>query len=257
MDPIDGNTIPQEPFGDLTDSLSEIARILFSAGSVPNTLAQVVEVAVQTIEGCDFAGIFMLEGDSVVTPVLTDPLVEVIDTLQHQTAEGPCLDAIAEGIMVYADDLVNDARWPKFGPRAAEQGVRSALALPLASNGTNGAVNLYAHYPAAFGVVDRAKGVILSSLADVALSAARSIEYEERRIDNLHSALSSREVIGQAQGILMERERITADQAFDILRRASQFLNLKLREVAQTLVDTGERPETGPRAPRDGDSVGG
>jgi len=95
-------------------------------------------------------------------------------------------------------------------------------------------------------VVDRAKGVILASLASVAITAARSLEDEERRIDNLHTALSSREIIGQAQGILMERERITADQAFDILRRASQFLNVKLREVAQNLVDTGERPETGP-----------
>jgi AmiR/NasT family two-component response regulator len=120
------------------------------------------------------------------------------------------------------------------------------LALPLTANGTNGAVNLYARYPAAFGVVDRAKGVILASLASVALSAAHSLEDEERRIDNLHSALSSREIIGQAQGILMERERITADQAFDILRRASQYLNIKLREVAQALVDTGERPDTGP-----------
>jgi len=96
-------------------------------------------------------------------------------------------------------------------------------------------------------VVDRAKGVILASLASVALNAAHSFEDEERRIENLHSALSSREVIGQAQGILMERERIAPDQAFDVLRRASQYLNIKLREVAQTLVDTGERPETGPR----------
>jgi GAF domain-containing protein len=246
MEPIFGNAIGSEPFGDLTSSLSEVAGVLFSAGSVTNTLAQVVAVAVHTIEGCDCAGLFILEGGTVVTPVLTDPLVEVIDTLQHQTAEGPCLDAIVEGLMVYADDLVDDVRWPQFGPQAAEQGIRSALALPLASNGTKGAVNLYAHYPAAFGVVDRAKGVILASLASVAITAARSLEDEERRIDNLHTALSSREIIGQAQGILMERERITADQAFDILRRASQFLNVKLREVAQNLVDTGERPETGP-----------
>jgi len=134
-----------------------------------------------------------------------------------------------------------------FGPSAAERGIRSALALPLTTNGAIGAINLYARYPAAFGVVDRAKGVILASLASVAINAAHSLEDEERRIENLHSALSSREVIGQAQGILMERERIAADQAFDVLRRASQYLNIKLREVAQTLVDTGERPETGPR----------
>ena len=253
MDPIEGNTIGGEPLTDLTVSISEITRVLFSAGSVTNTLAQVVALAVHTIEGCDFAGLFVMESGLVVTRVLTDPLVEVIDTLQHQTAEGPCLDAIAQASMVYAEDLINDIRWPRFGPRAAERGIRSALALPLATNGTAGAVNLYAHYPAAFGVVDRAKGAILASLASVALTAARSIEDEERRIDNLHSALSSREVIGQAQGILMERERIAADRAFDVLRRASQYLNIKLREVAQSLVDTGERPQTGPRNRRQGD----
>ena len=231
----------------LTANLSETAQILFSAGSVHDTLEQVVALAVHTIEGCDFAGLFLLEGGVVVTPVHTDQAVEEIDTLQRESGEGPCLDAIARGVMVYGDDLQSDERWAKFGPAAAGRGIRSALALPLTANGAIGAINLYARYPAAFGVVDRAKGVILASLASVAVNAAHSLEDEERRIENLHSALSSREVIGQAQGILMERERIAADQAFDVLRRASQYLNIKLREVAQTLVDTGERPETGPR----------
>jgi GAF domain-containing protein len=242
-------TTEVDPLSALTSNLTETAQILFAAGSVHDTLAQVVAVAVHTIEGCDFAGLFLLEAGVVVTPVRTDSVVEEIDALQRESGQGPCLDAIAQRVMVYGDDLHGDGRWPKFGPRAAERGIRSALALPLTTNGTMGAVNLYARYPAAFGVVDRAKGVILASLASVALNAAHSLEDEERRIENLHSALSSREVIGQAQGILMERERIAADQAFDVLRRASQYLNIKLREVAQTLVDTGERPDTGP-APR-------
>jgi hypothetical protein len=119
----------------------------------------------------------------------------------------------------------------------------------LTTDGSLGALALYAGYPAAFGVADRARGVILASLAGLSVSAARSHEDEERRADNLNSALATRELIGQAQGILMERERISSDQAFDILRRASQHLNRKLRDVAQDLVDTGARPETGaPRA---------
>lgn len=256
MDPMEGDIIGRDPVSELTANFSETARILFSAGSVNSTLGQVVTVAVQTIEGCDYAGLFLVEGEVVVTPVLTDPIVGVVDALQQETGEGPCLDAIAQGIMVYGDDLNGDTRWPNFGPKAAQKGIRSALALPLTTNGTAGAVNLYAAYPSAFGVVDRAKGVILSSLASVALAAAHLFEDEERRIDNLHSALSSREIIGQAQGILMERERIAADQAFDVLRRASQYLNVKLREVAQTLVDTGERPDTGPRDRRKGDKPG-
>jgi len=247
VDPADRDETSQtDALSALTANLAETAEILFSAGGVHHTLEQVVAVAVHTIEGCDFAGLFLLEGGVVVTPVHTDQVVEEIDSLQRESGQGPCLDAIAQRIMVYGDDLESDDRWPSFGPPAAGRGIRSALALPLTTHGTIGAVNLYARYPAAFGVVDRAKGVILASLASVALNAAHSFEDEERRIENLHSALSSREVIGQAQGILMERERIAADQAFDVLRRASQYLNIKLREVAQTLVDTGERPDTGP-----------
>jgi AmiR/NasT family two-component response regulator len=88
-------------------------------------------------------------------------------------------------------------------------------------------------------------------MAGFACSTARAHEEEERRAENLHAALVTRELIGQAQGILIERERITGDQAFHILRQASQHLNVKLREVAQDLIDTGERPDTGsPRSAR-------
>jgi len=237
----DGDSISE-----LVVNYSETARVLFSAGSVTETLIQVVELATATIEGCDFAGLFLIEGDVVTTPVHTDPVVVEVDDLQHQTGEGPCLDAVTQAAIFYAADLTDDPRWPRFGGLATAAGVRSALALPLNSNGNLGALNLYARYPDAFGVVDRARGVVLASLAGLAVSAAHTHEDEERRSDNLHAALTTREIVGQAQGILMERERITADQAFDILRRASQHLNLKLREVAQTLVETGERPETGP-----------
>jgi AmiR/NasT family two-component response regulator len=85
----------------------------------------------------------------------------------------------------------------------------------------------------------------LASLAGQALIVAHSHEDEERRAESLHHALATREIIGEAMGILMERERITAERAFDVLRRASQHLNIKLREVAQNLVDTGENPDTG------------
>jgi len=231
-------------------NFSETARILFSAGSVTDTLASVVDLAVATIEGCDFAGVFLIEGDVVTTPVHTDPIVVAVDALQHQVSEGPCLDAIAHRLIFYADDLDNDLRWPHFAAYATTAGIRSVLALPLAANSHLGALNLYARYPAAFGVVDRAKAASLASLASLALTVARSHEDEERQADNLHAALASRETIGEALGILMERERITAGQAFDILRRASQHLNVKLREVAQNLVDTGEDPDTRPSRSR-------
>lgn len=241
----DPSTGIDDPAVEITERFSETARALFSAGSVTDTLQRVVDLAVETIEGCDYAGIFLLEEDAVTTPAHTDPVVIEVDTLQHRSGEGPCLDAINNGGAVYADDLAGDARWPRFGPQATAAGVRTVLALTLPGNGTNGALNLYARYPQAFGVIDRAKGLLLSALAGLALSSAAAHDDEERRLDNLQAALATRAVIGQAQGILIERERITPDQAFDILRRASQHLNIKLRDVAQALVDTGEQPQTG------------
>jgi GAF domain-containing protein len=246
---VDRATLDEDPTSGLAADFSGTARILFAAGSATDTLAQVVALAVATIEGCDFAGLFLLENDVVTSPVHTDPIVDEIDALQHETGEGPCLDAISQRQIFYADDAADDPRWPRFGPQASAAGIRSVLALPLTTNASLGALNLYARYPAAFGVVDRAKGVILASLAGLAVSAAHSHEDEERRADHLNAALGTREVIGQAQGILMERERISAAQAFDVLRRASQHLNRKLRDVAQDFVDTGQRPETGQPRP--------
>lgn len=235
----------QDPTVVLAEDFSQAARTLFAAGSGKATLAEVVRLAVATIEGCDFAGIFLLDGDTVTTPVHTDPIVSEVDLLQHHHGEGPCLDSITQGTIFYADDLQADARWPRFGRQATARGMRSLLAVPLSANGTLGALNLYARYPSAFGVLDRARAVLLAALAAVAFTSAQTHEDEDRRSANLHTALTTREMIGQAQGILMERERVTADQSFDILRRASQHLNIKLREVARTLIETGEPPETG------------
>jgi len=234
---------------ELTASLSEMARSLFAAGGVKDTLQAIVDLAVTAIEGCDFAGIFTAVGDQVATAVFSDQLVVEVDDLQQECGEGPCLDAVAQDATFYAEDLMDDARWIIFGPKSVSVGVRCALAFSLVVNNSPGALNLYAHYPQAFGATDRAKGAIFATLASLALSGALSHEDEDRRADNLHVALGTRELIGQAQGILMEREHITSREAFDILRRASQHLNIKLREVAQDLVHTGERPSDGSDRP--------
>jgi ANTAR domain/GAF domain len=245
MDFTEGPIIDRDSLSELSRNISEAAQILFTAGSVNDTLASVIALAGASIEGADFAGIFLIDGDAVTTPAYTDPLVVEIDALQHQNGEGPCLDAITHRMVFYAEDLSTDLRWPHFAPQAAAAGIRSVLALPISENTQLGALNIYARFPVAFGVVDRAKAAILASLASLALAVAHSHEDEQRRADNFHAALSTRETIGEALGILMERERITSNQAFEILRRASQHLNIKLREVAQNLVDTGENPDTG------------
>ena len=235
----------RDPVADLADDMTATVEALLTAGSVGETLARLIELAVSTIDGCDYAGIFVSEGGVISTPYSTDTLVVELDGFQQSTGEGPCLDAVSRGAAFYADDLSEDPRWPRFGPAATAIGVRSLLALPLRVNETPGALNLYSRFAGAFGVIDRGKGSLLAAVAGVAFTAARSHEDEERRTANFQAALATREMIGQAQGILMERERITAAEAFDILRRASQHLNVKLRDIAQNVVDTGERPDTG------------
>ncbi|MHB8246019.1 MAG: GAF and ANTAR domain-containing protein [Acidimicrobiales bacterium] len=221
-------------------------------------LALVAQLAVVTIEGCDFAGVFLPSGASVQIPGPADGVVTALDALVGVAGEAPCLDAIAQECPVYAEDLADDPRWPRFGPPALGYGVRSLLSLPMVTGGRGGAFNLYSRYPRAFGAVDRARALLLTALATGALSSALTHDDQQRQAENLRAALVTREIIGQAQGILMERERLTAAQAFEILRHASQHLNRKLSEVAQDLVETGERPDigtgvptsTGPRPPR-------
>lgn len=229
---------------ELEQNLAAVARQLFAPGSVAGSLQLTVDLAVAAIDGCDAAGIFVVRSDRVTTAAASHPLAVELDELQFSTNEGPCLDTIADGGASYAVDLIDDERWPRFGPAAARSGVRSLLAFRLSDRPVS-ALNLYARLPAAFGATDRAKALIFATLAGIALDAAEEREDDEQRLANLHDALETRELIGQAQGILIERERITADQAFDVLRRASQHLNVKLREVARTLVETGEKPSTG------------
>lgn len=236
---------------DFATDVAEISRILYSAPTVKETLHRIVDFSVDTINGCSGAGISYVHGDEIFTPVSTDMKVLEVDNLQYTSGQGPCLDAIAERSTFYAHDLLSDQRWPTFGAQAAEAGRRSLLSFCLFGETTLGALNLYSQLPHAFDATDRATGLIFATHAGLALAAAVRIEdatqaltVETKKLDDLHGALASRQVIGRAEGILMQRELVTAEQAFDLLRRASQNLNTKLRAVAQQVVDTGEIPQS-------------
>ena len=226
---------------DVEGHFSAVAVALFEAGSVAATLQRIVDLAEGAVDNCDGAGIIVVTDGQASTRAASGPMVERIDRIQVEAGEGPCLDAALSGNAFYAVDLLEDDRWPAFGPQAVEAGVRSVLALALATRHLS-ALNLYARLPDAFGPTDRAQGVLFATLARLALDLAEDRAAEHDKLENLTDALRSRELIGQAQGILMERERVTAEEAFDMLRRASQHLNVKLRDVARRLVDTGEAP---------------
>jgi GAF domain-containing protein len=222
---------------------AEISRQLLQASTLQDTLQRIVDLSVSTVESCDAAALSFVQGDEVVTPVWTEATVLEIDKLQFETGEGPCLDAIAQETIVYAEDLPEDPRWPKLGPLAAEAGMHSVLSLKLGWDDSLGSLNLYAKTPAAYGEGELTRGNIFATHAALALEAQTILDREQTRLQKLHTALISRDIIGQAKGVLMYRDLITADRAFHDLRMASQRLNIKLRDIAQRVVDTGEMPQ--------------
>jgi GAF domain-containing protein len=167
-----------------------------------------------------------------------------VDVLQERVGQGPCLDAVWEQEVVRVDDVAADERWPEFATQAAELGVGSMMCFRLFVEGDIlGALNLYSHVPGSFDDESEEIGLMFASHAAVALAGA---EHEQ----NLRLGMGNRDVIGQAKGILMERYKISADQAFGVLTRASQELNRKLVDVAREIADTGAVPGAHPRPDR-------
>ncbi|CAM02051.1 GAF domain-containing protein [Saccharopolyspora erythraea NRRL 2338] len=216
---------------DKTDyyDLASAARRLGGTPDVEATLRAITQAAVATVPGADCAGISWVERRRVTAQAPTHELVAYCDQLQTKLGEGPCLQAIRSQDTVVVEDLTVDQRWPEFAAHAVERGVRSMLSFRLfVARETLGALNLYSCSPGRFGENARIVGELFAAHAAVVVSG-------KRREDQLSQALLTRDVIGQAKGILMERYGITAEQAFDRLIAASQAANMKLREVAAKL----------------------
>jgi hypothetical protein len=177
------------------------------------------------------------------TAAWTDPLARAVDETQYESREGPCLDAL-DASMVYAESFP-DARWPNLGVRPTASGVESVLSYRLRTrNGAldagGGSLNSYGVAPSAFDDSAQEIGLILAAHASMAARAVEERSKLERLGSDLQQALLSRDVIGQAKGILMERLKVTPEVAFDVLREASSRLNVKLRELARQVAETGE-----------------
>ena len=179
---------------------------------------------------------YVIGGKKVESRAWTGDLPKHVDALQQRLGQGPCMDAVWREEMVRVDDVRVDERWPDFADEAADLGVGSMLCFQLFVEGDHlGALNLYARTPGAFDDEDQEIGHIFASHAAVALAGA---EHEE----HLRDGMNNRDVIGQAKGILMERHKLTADQAFGVLARVSQELNRKLFDIAREFTDTGSLP---------------
>lgn len=208
-----------------------VARSLAVREGLQATLDKIVNLAVERLQGCEFAGISLVEGRQITSPASSNDTPRKVDSIQTEVGQGPCLDAIKQHELFQTGDLSSEERWPLFAARANEEtGVTSILALRLfVEEHTMGALNLYATRPDAFDDIDVALASVFAAHAAVAMSSSRRVEQLERKAD-------SRDLIGRAKGILMERSDLDDAQAFDLLRRASQRLNVKLVDVADRVV---------------------
>ena len=213
-------------------NLSRLLAEIAESPSVEGSIDQIVAFTAQTF-GTDHAGVTLIRdrGRRFETAAPTTPAVRHADELQNDLREGPCVDAAVESRSVVSNDVARDPRWPAWGPRVAELGLESVLSSELHAGGSRiGALNVYGAHDQQFTHEDIELGQLLAQHASVALKFVE-------RIDGLHVALDSRTLIGQAQGMLMERYGIDADRAFAVLKRVSQDENIRLVKVAGSIVD--------------------
>jgi GAF domain-containing protein len=220
----------------LAGRLSDLARSLEQEREVQPTLDAIVVAAVDTIPGAAHASISAVRRRrEVVTLASTGQVARAVDQAQYEAGQGPCLDALYERLTVRLPDLAVEHRWPRFTRRAAGLSIASMLAVQLFVRGDDlGALNLFGAGPNAFDEESEHVALLFAAHAAVALAGAQAQE-------QLREAMGTRAVIGQAQGILMERLCIDDDRAFALLVRASQESNRKLRDIAADVVQ-GRRP---------------
>jgi GAF domain-containing protein len=213
---------------------ADLAETLLSVRGVSETMDVLVDAAVEVVDGADHASLSHMRGRALVSASSNDDVGRILDGIQTGADEGPCLDAIRTGEIMIARDLGSDPSWPRYGPSAVDSvGVYSSYAHPL-RNGKRafGALNLFANEIDAFHSDPDQEAVIAILAAHCAPALAAALHHEA-----MEAALRTRDIIGQAKGLLMARADVDEDEAFQMLISASQRMNVKLAEVAHRLVE--------------------
>jgi hypothetical protein len=211
--------------------MNTVAESLSEPGDLKQTLGHIIGSASQNIPGADHVSISFRHADGQLeTLASTDPLPEKLDALQYELGEGPCYDAVTDVNVTYSANLAIDPRWRLFGVQAADMGVHSQMAIRLhADTKTRTGLNFYSRQISAFDEPDDLIA-LFASHARIALGYAQEV-------DNLNAAVSTRKIIGEAIGIIRERYQMSEQRAFEFLVRVSQSSNVKLRLVAQEIVN--------------------
>jgi GAF domain-containing protein len=214
-------------------SMHELAANFPTRIDLDVTLGSVTAAAVTLMDEVDYADVMLIRDGQARSVKPTVPVLSQLDAVQIQLQQGPCLAAAVADSVVRCPDLSRDSRWPEFGAVAVEVGIRSMLSFQLYAhdNGSTGALNLFSQRTVSFDLETETIGAMLATHAAVAIMATNEH-------DQFQSALASRDTIGQAKGILMERFQIDAVKAFVMLTRLSQQSNIPVRTIAVRVVES-------------------
>jgi len=236
---------------DLTALHQALARVVLGGRDLTEVLTEIAGIARRAMPGSEASSITLIRGEKAFTAAFDGQMAMDADELQYQRGYGPCLDAGRAGQIFLVNDMRSEQRWPDYAQHVSAHGVGSSLSVPLPFQGvTIGALNNYAATPGVFGQADIAVGQEVAAWVALAVGNADMIARTADDLAGMRAAMASRAVIEQAKGILMERRKVTEDQAFTALSHASQNTNIRLRDVADELVRTGALPER-PATPRD------
>jgi len=233
----------------LGESLSAVSRFFVGDLTVEEALHRIARLAVDAVPGADLVGLTIMVEGRQRTAVFTDDAAPEIDQAQYETGEGPCLDAFLQQRIFTIESTREAGPWPTFRRAAAAHGVGSTLSLPLLANDKAlGAMNVYAFKERAFGEHDVEVGTLFSYQAASVLANAQAYWDARDLSSRLGEAMEHRAIIEQAKGMLMATQPCAAEEAFDILVRASQRENVKLRDIAARMVGDAERRAAQQRA---------
>jgi GAF domain-containing protein len=228
----------------MTESLgalhAELAGVVLVGRELSDVLTEIVQISRRAIPGAEATSITLIRDDRAFTAAFDGQIAVDADELQYQRGYGPCLDAGRSGEVFVVADMESEDRWPDYAVHAAGLGIGSSLSIPLPFQGaTIGALNNYALRPGAFGEPDVRLGEEVAAFVAIAVGNAEAAARATDDVANMRRAMESRAVIEQAKGILMERYKVTSEQAFTLLTHSSQRTNVKLRDVADELTATG------------------
>jgi GAF domain-containing protein len=236
-------------------ALDELGQLLLAQQTTQSVLQRVVDLLQQVMPTGAEVSITLVRGERPTTAAFTGQLADDLDETQYAGGHGPCLEAALGGHVIEIADGRTEDRWPDYLPTFLDRGALSAIAAPVPAADLAAALNVYAPSARAFTDDDRAAVVAFAALAGAALTNMDALQDARELAEGLQKAMEFRSVIEQAKGVLMERHKLSADQAFRMLVEASMHSNRKVRDVATHLVLTGELDLTPTRHPppaRDG-----